>query len=175
MQNRHSPPLLSLSHQTVEQASSVGIICQHSHSLQRLSSNMSTRRQPCTPLLWELHWLPAELHIKYKVCCLCFKVMTDSVLKYFLDHFRCSHHPAPFDLLLIPDYLKWTGITGNSMAPAVCVALDPRNELPYSARHWATLSPFKSNLNPYIFSFHETSLLKFCFTFVLSSCSQLLL
>ena len=37
--------------------------------------------------------------------------------------FQCTHHPAPFNLPVIQDYLKWTDETGNSMAS---LALDAK-------------------------------------------------
>ena len=38
----------------------------------------SWRTQHCTPLLRKLHWLPLTERIRFKVCCLCFKVVTGS-------------------------------------------------------------------------------------------------
>ena len=42
----------------------------------------------------------------------------------FRNFFKCTHHAAHFDLLLIPDCLKWTGTTWNSMVSALSLALD---------------------------------------------------
>ncbi|KAK7094312.1 hypothetical protein V1264_007952 [Littorina saxatilis] len=40
------------------------------------------RTQHCTPLLFSLHWLPVAQRIKYKICCLCFKVIINSTPLY---------------------------------------------------------------------------------------------
>ena len=42
----------------------------------------SQRTQHCTPLLRMLHWLPVTERIRFKVCCLCFKMVTGSAPVY---------------------------------------------------------------------------------------------
>ena len=48
------------------------------------------KRDHVTPLLHQLHWLPVEYRIDYKIIILCFKVVNGLAPKYFQidDHFR---------------------------------------------------------------------------------------
>ena len=52
----------------------------------------SRRTRYCTPLLHKLHWLPIAERIRFKVCCLCFKVVTGSAPVYL---FKLLHAYTP--------------------------------------------------------------------------------
>ena len=55
------------------------LIIQPLQTLQTSAASLvfrSWRTQHCTHLLRKLHWLPVTEHIRFKVCCLCFNVVT---------------------------------------------------------------------------------------------------
>ena len=51
----------------------------------------SRRTQHCTPLLCKLHWLPITERIRFKVCSLCFKVVTGSAPVYSSKLLQSTH------------------------------------------------------------------------------------
>ena len=94
-----------------------------------------------------------QIHlIRYRGCCLCFKVITIAwLLNIFRIFFKRTHYPATIDLHLVQDYLKWKlGTTGNSMVSAVSLALDTK----YYSIRLCNLVSFKSN--PRLFLFSQT-------------------
>ena len=116
----------------------------------------SRRSQNCTPLLKKLHWLPVSERIKYKLCCLCFKVITGSAPEYLSDllHIyspsRSLRSSSDTRLLKISTYKrKHHGFRSFAhYAPHIW------NQLPYNLRHCKTLSAFKTNLKTHLFTEH---------------------
>ena len=113
----------------------------------------SPRNQPCTPLLKTLHWLPVECRIKFKCCCLCFKILTGSAPSYLSDlvHIyvpsRTLRSSADTRIFRLPTYnRKQHGQRAFSYS-----AVKTFNALPYSVRHCQTLTTFKTNLKTHLF------------------------
>jgi len=113
----------------------------------------SPRNQPCTPLLKTLHWLPVECRIKFKCCCLCFKILTGSAPSYLSDlvHIyvpsRTLRSSADTRIFRLPTYnRKQHGQRAFSYS-----AVKTFNDLPYSVRHCQTLTTFKTNLKTHLF------------------------
>ena len=42
-----------------------------------------------TPLLWELHWLPVEFRISFKILCLAFKTLNGLAPIYLTEQITC--------------------------------------------------------------------------------------
>ena len=100
-------------------------------------------------ICWQIHL------IRYKACCLYFKVITIAwLLNTFRIFFKRTHFPATIDLHLIQDYLRWKlGTTGYSMVSAVSLALDTKC---YSIRLCNLVSFFSKGTPVYSFS-HKIS------------------
>ncbi|KAJ8031063.1 hypothetical protein HOLleu_27668 [Holothuria leucospilota] len=57
-------------------------------SIQNSTARLSTRssiRDHITPFLYQLHWLPVEYHVRFKVLLLCFNCLRGSAPKYLVE------------------------------------------------------------------------------------------
>ena len=106
------------------------------------------------PLLKELHWLPVEARIKYKISLLCFKFFTDTNFPLYLKDILEIYKPKR-NLRSINDtrLLKAQHITRTSIGDGSFSVCGPStwNSLPFNVRHSDTLSKFKSSLKTYLF------------------------
>ena len=109
----------------------------------RASPNVHT-----TPTLTQLHWLPVQSGISYKIACLCFSSINSSTSAYLSDvlHLyspaRSLHSSADTRPLKLPLYKYKTKGDGafSHFGPSVC------NSLPPHTRNAATVISFKSAL-----------------------------
>ena len=93
----------------------------------------SCRVKHCTPLLKQLHWLPIEQRIKYKIVCLCYQIITD--LGTWLNF------SWAMSLLGLHSFL------GDRTFHIPCFsAAQIWNFLPFALCHSPSLPAFKSNL-----------------------------
>ena len=105
-----------------------------------------------TPLLRELHWLPVEHRINFKLLLITFKALNNLAPSYIsnLLHLytpnRLLRSSSKFQLQVPPSNLK----TYGDRAFSVCV---PKlwNCLPYHIRCSPSVSAFKSSLKTYFF------------------------
>ena len=79
--------------------------CKESRMLQQ-GSYVDTQ-VPKAPLLWfqnQLHWLPVEFRISYKILCMMHKVDSTTAFSYFLQFFSRNviSHPKRKELLRLP-------------------------------------------------------------------------
>jgi hypothetical protein len=122
------------------------------HSAARLIFR-ARHRQPCTPLMKDLHWLPVSERIKYKAACLCYNIITDSAPAYLSDLVslytpsRSLRSSADNRLLQQGRFKRKThGFRSFSFfAPQLW------NSLPHNVRHSTSISSFKSNLKTHLF------------------------
>jgi hypothetical protein len=116
----------------------------------------SKKTQHVTPLLYTLHWLPVEQRIKYKVACLCFKVLTQSAPQY-LSELLHLYTPSR-TLRSSADTRQLRVVQFNRKqhgARAFCCAAPPLwNSLPFSVRHCTSLNSFKQQLKTFLFTQH---------------------
>jgi hypothetical protein len=114
----------------------------------------SKKRQHITPLLHKLHWLPVEQRIKYKVCCLVFKVLTGSAPQYLSDLIH-SYTPSR-TLRSSDDSRKLKPVPFNRKQHGArsfrCSAPLLWNSLPFSVRHCTTLHSFRKQLKTFLFT-----------------------
>ena len=112
-----------------------------------------SRSQSYTPLLMKLHWLPVEETVKYKCCCLCFKIITGSAPAYLSDLLqvyvpsRTLRSSADTRLFRVPKFRRVQhGHRAFSHSAATTW-----NSLPFAIRHISTFSAFKAELKTFLF------------------------
>ena len=114
----------------------------------------ATKRDHVSPLLSELHWLPVQQRINYKIGILCFNILSGFAPPYLSELVepytpsRTLRSSADARILRIPCCRKkFQGQRAFSYVGPVFW-----NSLPHSVRHSQTLSQFKSQLKTYLFS-----------------------
>ena len=136
-----------------------GISHKLTQRLQKVQNNAarlissSPRHAHISPILKDLHWLPVEQRIKYKLLLLTYKCLTNqgpSYLSDLLDLYvptRQLRSSSDSRLLRFPSYkLKTVGFRSFSrQAPILW------NALPFSLRHSVSISSFKTALKTHLF------------------------
>ena len=113
------------------------------------------KRERVIPLLVDLHWLPVECRIEYKIATICYNVITGTAPPYLSDLLelcipsRTLRSSADTRIFRIPNrYKRFQGQRAFSF-----IGLSIWNNLPFSVRHAKTLSAFKSPLKTHLFFF----------------------
>ena len=106
-----------------------------------------------TPLLYNLHWLPVEDRIHYKILLLSFKALNNEGPVYLKD--LLNVYKPPLNLRSADDPLtlsisKTTLVTYGDRAFSVLAACE-WNKLPLQIRSAASIKSFKSQLKTYLF------------------------
>jgi hypothetical protein len=115
----------------------------------------ASRKEPITPLLQKLHWLPISEIIKYKTCCLCFNSVTGTAPSYLSDLLPV-YTPSRSGLRSSSD-TRIIQINNNykrkrhGYRSFACYGPQLWNSLPQSIRHSQTPDSFKTNLKTYLF------------------------
>ena len=128
------------------------------HKLQRVQNNaarivhQAPRRSHAHPLLKELHWLPVEQRISYKLAVLTFKIRHTSAPSYLSRHIKArsgtrSLRSSAIPFLEVP--FRRTSIGKRSFS---CAAPATWNTLPPVIINCDTLSAFKSSLKTHLFN-----------------------
>ena len=106
------------------------------------------------PLSIELHWLPVEARIKFKIALLCFKFFTEVNFPKYLTSLLQTYIPnrnlrSSNDSRLLVN----PSITKSSYGDQAFSVSAPKlwNSLPYHVRHSPTLRIFKSKLKTFLF------------------------
>ena len=128
-----------------------GVLAQYTNKLQKLQNSCARliygkkRRDHVTPLLKELHWLPVQQRIVFKILLLVFKSYLNLVPTYIKDLLETSERDSL--VLKIPRANTQYG----DRAFAICA---PRlwNALPLSIRGSTTMGYFRSHLKHHLFS-----------------------
>ena len=112
-----------------------------------------TKKDHITPVLMELHWLPVEARIIYKICLLVFKCVNDSAPKYLQD-MVIPYSPdialrSAEKKLLKPWKAKQKRAGERSFAYA---APNLWNKLPYDLKCCESLQIFKTKLKTHLFN-----------------------
>jgi hypothetical protein len=105
-----------------------------------------------TPILKELHWLPIEQRIEYKIILLTFKAMHGAAPQYILDMLKPKPTPRALrssdaNLLAVPT--TRTKTYGDRAFSASAPKL--WNKLPDDLRAFTELPAFKSALKTFLF------------------------
>ena len=106
-----------------------------------------------TPLHVDLHWLPVERRIEYKIATICYNVITCTAphLSDLLELYALSctlRSSADTCIFRISNRRK--RFQGQCAFPFIGPSI--WNNLPFPVRHSQTLSSFKSQLKTYLFS-----------------------
>jgi len=130
------------------------------HKLQTIQNNAARlitrtrKREHITPILSDLHWLPIEQRIRYKIAMLCYKCLHDMAPLY-LRQLLSLHVPGRV-LRSASDNCRLVQPKMNmkEYGERCFVYLGPKiwNELPYSVRSAPCLASFKSLLKTHLFT-----------------------
>ncbi len=110
------------------------------------------KRTHITPILHELHWLPVEMRIRFKLLLLVFKCVNHLAPEYLSDLIKPIQHDrftrAKSQALL--DIPNSRLVSYGDRSFSVC---GPKewNELPSYIRYSSSVDTFKSNLKPFLF------------------------
>ena len=113
------------------------------------------KSQHVTPLLKELHWLPIEQRITYKISCLCFNIISGTAPVYLSEllHVYVPSRPlrsfADDRIFRIPALPNRQRHGGRAFSHS---AAQRWNSLPYPVRHSPSLASFKTSLKTYLFT-----------------------
>ena len=113
-----------------------------------------------TPLLYELHWLPIESRIKFKVLLFVYKSVNDLAPPYLIDLIQRYEPSRPLRSsescnLITPRFNKnyFGGCSFAVFGPKVW------NSLPYEIKTSSSINVFKKSLKTHLFSQHFDSLI----------------
>ena len=111
-------------------------------------------RQPTTPLLYQLHWLPVSERIKYKIGCICFHVVNGTSPSYIADILPLKQTLPSLRSASDTRLLEAGAYQRKRQGYRALSFYGPFfwNELPHAIRHCQTISSFKSNLKTYLFN-----------------------
>ena len=132
------------------------MVCQHLRKIQNSAARLITRTRKfdsITPELRNLHWLPIEKMIIYKINVLTFRAMHGTAPQYLSDllHIHTPSHilrPSSKTLLsVVRPRLDPYGSRAFSVAAPLLW-----NELPYYITGKQTLTSFKTKLKTHLFS-----------------------
>ena len=111
-------------------------------------------RQPSTPLLVKLHWLPVSERVKYKTACICYNIVIGSAPCYLSD--LVSLYTPSRSLRSSTDcrLLRQGRYKRKSHGFRSFAIHGPHlwNSLPFHIRHSTSCESFKSSLKTYLFS-----------------------
>ena len=83
------------------------------------------KRERVIPLLVDLHWLPVECRIEYKIATICYNVITGTAPPYPPTSLSCTHHHAlSAPLLTLASSVFRTDVNGSKdSAPFLSLVL----------------------------------------------------
>ena len=111
------------------------------------------RKGHITPLLIELHWLPVEVRIDYKICLLVFKCQNQSAPSYLQD-LVTSYAPRRENLRSATSHRMDTPIVKQQRGGErsfMYAAAKVWNKLPLHVKTSPTIETFKTSLKTYLF------------------------
>ena len=113
------------------------------------------RRQPMTPYLQKLHFLPMDLRLKFKICLLVYKCLNNEAPAYLISLLQPRNNPNEISTRLDSD-ITWLNKPPVEKTVFKCrsfrhVAPDAWNLLPREIRESPTADTFKSRLKTFYF------------------------
>jgi hypothetical protein len=132
------------------------------HKLQMVQHNAARliyrkRKGHITPLLIELHWLPVEARIDYKICLLVFKCQNKSAPSYLQD-LVTSYEPRRENLRSATSHRMDPPIVKQKRAGErsfMYAAAKVWNKLPLHVKTSPTIETFKTSLKTYRYLFKD--------------------
>ena len=137
-----------------------GVNQSYIYTLQRIQNNAARlilkkkKTDHISPLLTQLHWLPVQKRILYKLDTICYKCLNNAAPDY-LTSLLSSYKPSrTLRSASDPLTLKTPRTKLNSFGPRAFSVSGPLswNNLPLSVRQQPTFSSFKTSLKTHLFS-----------------------
>ena len=112
-----------------------------------------SQREPITPLLKQLHWLPVTARIDYKLALFCHKCINNRApmyLKDLLEIYVPSRHLRSAE----ENFLRVPAVKSNKLGGRAFSYVAPKiwNSLPREIRFLSSEKQFKKNLKTYLFT-----------------------
>ena len=116
----------------------------------------ASRRQPTTPLLRSLHWLPIAERIQFKVCCICFNSITGSAPPYLSELLPKYTNLPKLRSFSDKRKLKENDYHRKSHGYRSLQVFGPKcfNNLPIAIRQSDSIHSFKAQLKTHLFQSH---------------------
>jgi hypothetical protein len=139
----------------------------HHNRLQLVQNNAARliyrakRRDHVSPLLRELHWLPIEARIEYKLCTLCFNFFLGTAPAYFsevLTRYSCPREGmrSASDQRTLKSFNRDANLATIGHRSFSACAPKAWNSLPQHVRHRQTPESFKTALKTFLFrKYHD--------------------
>ena len=132
------------------------------HPLQKVQNSAARlifkaqRRQPCTPLLMKLHWLPVCERVNYKIACICYSIVSGAAPAYLSDLVTLYTPSRSLRSSSDTRLLQQNRFKCKSHGFCSFSVYGPQlwNSLPFNIRHSTSVASFKSNLKTYLFKQH---------------------
>ena len=137
-----------------------GVNQSYIHTLQRIQNNaarliLKTKKTDhISPLLTQLHWLPVQKRILYKLDTICYKCLNNAAPDYLTSLLNSYKPSRTLRSASDPLTLKTPRTKLNSYGPRAFSVSGPLswNNLPLSVRQQPTFSSFKTSLKTHLFS-----------------------
>ena len=111
------------------------------------------RTQHVSPLLQQLHWLPIEKRVKYKICCILYNIYNQTAPSYLCDRVRIYKPNRELRSATEPKFDKAPKFNREGHGGHSVPVLADRhwNNLPLAIRQSPSISSFKQKLKTYLF------------------------
>ena len=137
-----------------------GVNQSYIHTLQRIQNNAARlilkkkKTDHISPLLTQLHWLPVQKRILYKLDTICYKCLNNAAPDYLTSLLNSYKPSRTLRSASDPLTLKTPRTKLNSYGPRAFSVSGPLswNNLPLSVRQQPTFSSFKTSLKTHLFS-----------------------
>ena len=137
-----------------------GVNQSYIHTLQRIQNNAARlilkkkKTDHISPLLTQLHWLPVQKRILYKLDTICYKCLNNAAPDYLTSLLNSYKPSRTLRSASDPLTLKTPRTKLNSYGPRTFSVSGPLswNNLPLSVRQQPTFSSFKTSLKTHLFS-----------------------
>ena len=137
-----------------------GVNQSYIHTLQRIQNNaarlilIKKKTDHISPLLTQLHWLPVQKRILYKLDTICYKCLNNAAPDYLTSLLNSYKPSRTLRSASDPLTLKTPHTKLSSYGPRAFSVSGPLswNNLPLSVRQQPTFSSFKTSLKTHLFS-----------------------
>lgn len=113
------------------------------------------KRQHITPVLYQLHWLPVQARIEYKVLLYVYKALTGAAPQYIADLIQQRSQPRTIrssgTIQLVEPRVRTKSYGHRTFR---CAAAKLWNSLPSDMRTITTIAAFKKSLKTHYFRLH---------------------
>ena len=114
----------------------------------------TSRREHITPILFQLHWLPVEFRVRFKILVLCFNCLQGTAPDYLIQLIQ-FYKPGRTLRSSSQNFLH-TSKSFSKFGDRSFAIYAPKewNKLPVHIRHHTTIGPFRRDLKTFLFRQH---------------------